>query len=88
MTPVSTSPVPAVASAGPPVRFTTACPSGAAITVPGPFNKTIASKRVREVAGGGDAIVTDRPAREALVLAAVRREHRERKARASTRAQH
>ena len=35
ITPVSTSPVPAVASAGPPVGLITAAPHGVAITVPG-----------------------------------------------------
>ena len=47
MMPVSTSPVPAVASAGPSVRLTWTRPSGCAITVPGPFSTTIACQYAR-----------------------------------------
>ena len=43
MMPVSTSPVPAAASALLSVRLITAYPSGAQTTVPGPFNTTIES---------------------------------------------
>ena len=78
MTPVSTSPVPAVASAAPPVRLTTAAPPGAATTVPGPFSNTIACRSAASDARRGDAIVTDGRAREPFVLARVRRQDRER----------
>ena len=56
MIPVSTSPVPAVASAVLSVRFTTARPSGAAMTVPGPFSRHDRVEPGREVARRGDAI--------------------------------
>jgi hypothetical protein len=45
MKPASTSPEPAVASQGEPFRFTAARPSGAAITVSGPFSSTTAPAR-------------------------------------------
>ncbi len=63
MIPVRTSPVPAVASAGVSVRFTTACPSGAATTVPGPFSNTIAPSRAARSRAADDAVGADRRVR-------------------------
>ena len=89
--PVSTSPVPAVASAGLPVTLSDD-PSrsevdpralGSAMTVVGPLSSTTAPERVGESPRGRDPVGADRLAGETGVLAVVRREHRGRTARRS-----
>ena len=50
--PDSTSPVPAVASAGLPLALMSQVPSGCASTLPAPFSTTLARKSLRELARG------------------------------------
>ena len=83
ITPVRTSPEPAVASAAPPVSLSAIRPgrppiAGSAITVPGPFSRTTRRAAVGESLRGRDPIVAHRLAREARVLAFVGRDDRRR----------
>ena len=76
MMPLSTSPVPAVARRASPSATTRTSPSGAATTVVGPLSSTTAPASAARARAAASRSGSGPAAREALVLAVVRGEHR------------